>query len=517
LVAGQFLGCITLLQLNFYADCGVRDNESTSCLMPSKAKHAPNVLFIMPDQLRPDFLGFAGCTGIPTPHLDALALESTVYGNAFSPSPLCVPARAALLTGRAPLSNGVLTNHHWLRPEREELGMKTWPDLLRDRGYRTAAVGKMHFHPFDAMEGFDERCIAEDKRWTLIQDDYAEFLAVHGLRKFDPRGLDEYRDKMGAVTFPHGRKFSPDRFVADAAIEFLARQPQGRPFALMVGFPGPHCPYDPCPESLDRVDASRLPKIVAALPDQSPGRDAWFRAYVEGHKRPWHQLDYTSFPGELREMVRHHYAALVAEIDEEVGRIIDACKERGEWDNTLVIFTSDHGEHAGDRGLVGKGDFFEESIRIPMIVKYPGQHDSQQVATPVQLQQSATTILSEAGADIPEYWEYRALNESNTEEKIFGVLGDSCMVRSGKWKLIHYQAGFQDLFDLDNDPREQTNLALKPGLQALRAGLESELLHYVLRGALAGHAEKLVSSGQPLAESTKFARRGWTRTYPMPL
>ena len=137
----------------------------------------------MPDQLRPDFLGCYGASFAGTPNIDRLASQGKLFERAVSPSPICIPARASLLTGHNAFSTGVLTNDFWLRPDHDDCGMPTLASLLSGEGYHTEAIGKMHFIPWDRNEGFSHRYIAEDKRHIYIQDDYAEYLAEHGFRK----------------------------------------------------------------------------------------------------------------------------------------------------------------------------------------------------------------------------------------------------------------------------------------------------------------------------------------------
>ncbi|HEY9248539.1 MAG TPA: sulfatase-like hydrolase/transferase, partial [Rariglobus sp.] len=256
----------------------------------------PDIIFILCDQLRADFLSLHGCAAIRTPHIDRLAREGIVYENAVSPQPLCVPARAAMLTGLNPIQSGVISNHHWLRPDRYALGLHTWPDILRDQGYRTASIGKMHFHPFESSEGFDDRIIAEDKRWPLVGDDYAEFLKTRGLEKFNAITHPDYVENQGAVLFPHGTENSPDRFVSMSAADYIRRQPASRPFAMMIGFPGPHCPYDPSEEYLGHVTPDALPPLCPRIDDGSAERTAWHDAFLAENRAAWHALDYATFP-----------------------------------------------------------------------------------------------------------------------------------------------------------------------------------------------------------------------------
>lgn len=485
----------------------------------------PDLVFILCDQLRADFLSVHGCAAIPTPHIDRLAREGLVFEQALSPYPLCVPARAALLTGLNPLQSGVVSNRHWLRPDRSALGLRTWPELLRERGYRTAAIGKMHFYPWESAEGFDDRIIAEDKRWPLVLDDYAEYLLRQGLRKSDPTHDTEYIAQFGAVTFPHGVELSVDRFVGRSAADYIAQQPTHRPLALMVGFPGPHCPYDPCQEYLDLVNPAALPPPRPRLDDGNPARTRFHRSFIEVHRQPWHNVDYTVFPVAAKRRIRHHYAALIRQIDDEVGRILAALESTGRLERSLVVFTSDHGDHLGDHDLVGKGTYYEPSIHIPLIARRPGAMDAgRRVRPPVQLQQVTATLLDVGGATLPDWWNYRPLfahdrpwSEPTVPVPIFGLLDAGVMVRRGAWKLSRYSAGFTELFDIDEDPIEQRDRSNDPDCQQIRSELEGLLIDWMRESALAGHAEKRITMNPPGFASTSFGQRGWQRLYPAAL
>ncbi len=504
---------------------GVRlRNPDQGCrneIMPTETAPAsqPNLVFIMPDQLRADFLPAYGCRAIDTPHLDAVSAESDIYEDACSPYPLCVPARAALLSGLNPLQSGVLSNGHWLHPERAQMGLKTWPELLREQGYYTAAIGKMHFHPFESSEGFDERTICEDKRWPKVHDDYAEFLAQRGLQKFDAREHPDYAKRMGAIHFPYEAELTADAFVGQSAETFIHRQPAKRPFALMVGFPGPHCPYDPPKAYLDRVREDALPPLIPEPPLDASGPQALREAFLANTRLPWHGLDYSRFPEDRKRAIRRHYAALICQIDEQVGRITAALKSRGMWENTLFIFSSDHGDHVGDRGRVGKGTFFNESTRVPMIVKRPGQCTSQRLRSPVQLQDVSATMLEAASVPLPSWWDYSPMPKTDSTASlgapIFGVLNTMCMVKQSGWKLIHYTSyDYCELYQLDDDPNETNNLILDPACQQKRIELQELLSRWLLQEGVKGHRDKILTRGTALSGDATFGRRGWQRTYP---
>ena len=205
----------------------------------------PNIVFLFPDQLRRDFLSCYGAGFIQTPNVDWIAERGIRYDNAYSASPLCVPARTALLTGMGALRNGVTDNLHALRPDYNKAGIRTWPQILSEAGYFTSAVGKMHFYPWDARHGFRHRVACEDKLWAKVQDDYHHYLKERGLRKLERHEYGDYIERRGAAETDVPWDHSWDRFTGREARRFIEGYEGDGPFALMVGFPGPHDPYDP--------------------------------------------------------------------------------------------------------------------------------------------------------------------------------------------------------------------------------------------------------------------------------
>ena len=160
----------------------------------------PNLLFIMPDQLRHDFLSCYGAPFISTPHIDRIAAEGTRYERAYSLHPVCVAARVSLLTGMNAIETGVTDNGQFLRPDHRACGLDTWAQMLGDAGYYTSAIGKMHFYPWDLHLGFEHRVGAEDKRWLHIEDDYFHYLAARGHRKYHGNEHEGYFENRGAIT-----------------------------------------------------------------------------------------------------------------------------------------------------------------------------------------------------------------------------------------------------------------------------------------------------------------------------
>ena len=162
------------------------------------------------------------------------------------------------LRGRIAIRNGVTNNSQNLRADWRAAGIHTWPELLNDAGYYTAGIGKMHFYPWNERRGFQYRVVCEDKRWLHVRDDYYHYLNRHGLRKLHGNEMDGYHENKGAIIHDIPWEHSWDHFVGTEAVKFINRYGNEGPFAMMVGFPGPHCPYDPNERFLEGVDESKI-------------------------------------------------------------------------------------------------------------------------------------------------------------------------------------------------------------------------------------------------------------------
>lgn len=477
----------------------------------------PNILFLMPDQLRPDFLSCYGATFIDTPHIDSLAAEGVRYDCAYSTSPVCVAARHNLLTGLNSIRTGILGNGQFLRPDYAACGIHTWPELIARAGYRSAAIGKMHFYPWDAPMGFDDRVICEDKRWLHIQDDYADFLAERGLRKLHGNEHEGYFEQRGAIVHQHAFAHSWDYFVGDAAARYIRDYADDRPFAMMVGFPGPHCPYDPSPEYANRYRPEDMP---AAIPEVEGEHPLLRQQNIDGNKRPWNGVDYSEFTDAHKGTIRAHYAALVKQIDDMVGHILQALRDSGQLDNTVILFSSDHGDYLGDHNLIGKGQFFEASCHVPLIARLPGGPQGQGSDALVALADVTPTILALAGAEIPTYMDFMPLPALGIacggRDYLYGMMGGGWMCFDGRWKLCKYGTGEHMLFDLSEDPTEQRNLLKVGGCGDVYLRLDRALTGEIMRSTVASHHDKLVYHTD-LSGDVDFGRSGWQRPYPSAL
>ncbi len=484
----------------------------------------PNLLFIMPDQLRHDFLSCYGAPHINTPNIDRIGNEGIRYERAYSLHPVCVPARCALLTGLNAWRTHVLTNGNYLRPDHRACGMPTWPQLLADHGYLTSAIGKMHFYPWDASFGFEHRIACEDKVWVNIRDDYWHYLQARGHRKYMGKEHEGYDEQRGACISRLPWDCYWDYFVGEEAARFIRDYDDERPFACMVGFPGPHDPYDPTAEFLEQVDVDKIPDPIPGDPihrDVSDGVHPKRQANVPR----WQPETPGPYTDEQKRRVRAHYSALILQIDHEVGRILDALEERGQLDNTLIIFASDHGDMVGDHGINAKGNFYEGSAHVPMLVRPPvGMSDGSPGEVRddlVCLTDVTATLLAASGHGVPAYMDSRplpglGLDGESQHEVLVGGLQSGWMAYDGRYKLVKYGNGSVGLFDLVEDPTEQRNLIDSAEHTAEYRRLDTVLYQEIMRSVQQSHDYNLVYSPRDdaLWASEEFGQPGWQRTYP---
>ena len=480
------------------------------------AKENPNIVFIFPDQLRPDFLSCYGAEFIDTPNIDWIANNGVRYSNAYSAAPICVPARTSLLTGMNAVRNGVTDNQHFLRSDYGQVGIQTMPEILGNAGYYTAAIGKMHFYPWDAYYGYQYRVISEDKRWLEVKDDYSNYLTSNNLKKFHGSEHDGYLENKGAVTNRIPWEHSVDRYVGREACKFIEQNGEDGPFALMVGFPGPHCPYDPSPDFPEIFDPDDMPDSIPEVPENTP---LLREACIEDNKRPWNGVDYSDFTEVKKKKIRAHYAGLVKQIDYEVGEIISTLRKKQLLDNTIIVFATDHGDYLGDHNLIGKASFYESAWHIPLLVRIPGKEGNILCDELVEVKDITATLISLVGLDVPEYMDSiplpsLGLTESCNKERIFGLLSDGWCVFDGIWKLVKYSNGETLMFNLVDDPQEQKNLINDEKYKNTYIDLDTELTKYLMISYNSVVHDRLVDS-KTLFSDKQFGREGAKRTFPV--
>lgn len=473
---------------------------------------APDIVFIITDQQRYDTIAALGASHMDTPNIDRLAKNGIVFTDCHVTAPSCVPCRASLFTGYYPHTNGVLANGQpWSR---------TWVSDLADAGYHCVNIGKMHTIPYDAKAGFHERYVVENKdrylegRWFF--DEWDKALASHGLKKQqreEYRKRADYKDRLGAFTWDLPPALQSDNFIGDTTCWWLETKPVEKPLFLVVGFPGPHPPYDPTPEMAEKYMKRDVP-----VPDVSDEELAdlvgpWVAkrehdVEVDHDSVAW-KLDPT--PEELRRM-RAYYYANVEMIDTQVGRILDTLEARGNMDNTIVIFTSDHGDNLGDHGLIQKWAPYDEVTRVPLIISAPGRFDGgREVTELVQLFDLGPTILEWAGVSPDPTFEAQSLNPAlegkdfSGRDHIFceqagdvNMTGASflTMVRSKTHKLVHFiNRDDGQLFDLESPAGETKNLWDDPASAEIKQALLNRMLEFHIESTVrTRNARRLIVS-----------------------
>ena len=427
----------------------------TAICGPLYAGERPNVLFLISDDQRPDTIGALGNEIIKTPHLDRLVREGTTFTRAIVAVPICVASRAEILTGRDGLRNG---NQDWgFSPTH---GVTHWAAAMADGGYETCYVGKWHTVGRPSQHGY-----------LTTQGLYAggggKFPLTHPQ---DWKGMDVtgYR---GWVFQTDDRQLFPERGVgltpdisadfADAAIEFLSRQ-RDQPFFLHVNFTAPHDPLFYPTGYEDLYDADDMP-----LPRNFRPEHPFDHGNAGGRDELLYQSPRT--PEETRAGLAVYYA-VISHLDAQVGRILAALENTNQLDNTLIIYSSDHGLAMGSHGLRGKQNMYEHSVGVPLIFRGPGVDADRRTAAQCYLRDLYPTTCDLSGIEIPDSVDGRSLRpvlagrQDAVYEHVYAHFRDSQrMIRTDEWKYVIYpQVDREQLFHLSEDPDELRNLATDP-------------------------------------------------------
>ncbi|MFP4377286.1 MAG: sulfatase-like hydrolase/transferase [Spirochaetales bacterium] len=466
----------------------------------------PNILVVMSDQHNARVSGPYGDSLVRTPNMDRLANEGTVFERCYTPSPVCVPARMSFVSGRRPSENGVTDN-----PDILSSAILTWPERLREYGYHTALVGRMHFQGPDQWHGF-ETTFEELRHWRdgrpVRHQEVTENVPNGGY--WSPRSSIEELAGSGS-TFVHYR----DEVVCDRGLQFLREQAElqrgggtaptpapaasaspadrargaARPFAAVIGFYNPHPPYIGKKEIFDyyyekvEVPDDRL----SSMPDYLADYYATFRDWE--NPKP--------MASEAKRRALAAYYANVEHADTQLGRILEVLDQTGLAENTLVIYTSDHGDFIGRRGAWSKMAMYDDTARVPCIARLPGTIEAGRRSEHLlNLRDFGNTFCEIAGAptpsgsDAPSRWGLFTGSgdpgPNETESEIvqspspFGQKESSAlkMVIRWPWKLWCYQIGVErhfSLFHLENDPGETIDLSGRADLDSLMSDLTNRL------------------------------------------
>ncbi|MCC5938239.1 MAG: sulfatase [Lunatimonas sp.] len=440
----------------------------------------PNVLFIISDDLTNTAVSAYENAAGHTPNIDQLAAEGTLFTRAYCQFPVCGPSRASMLSGYYPHGSGTfgyVSGREQIGPDRQ-----MWPQLFKDKGYYTARVSKIYHMgvPGDIEKGSDGT--DDPASWTeRFNSQGPEWLAEgeSELVQNNPFGLKPKQggNVMTIVKAEGDDLVHSDGKTAEKASE-LIRLHKDQPFFLAVGFVRPHVPFvapkgyfDPFPYQ----EVVLPPKVINDW-DDIPERGI---NYVT--------TKHAKMSEEQEKKAVAAYYASVSYMDAQVGKVLKTLKEEGLEDNTIVIFTSDHGFHLGEHGFWMKVSLREESVRVPLIIKIPGQQP-QVCHSLVELLDLYPTVAELAGLPTPEHVQGKSLVKTleNPEHQVrdmaFSVSvrgqGHSFLLRSEKWAYIQYDedaGGGMELFDMQHDSKQYNNLAYLPKYQPIVASFQKAL------------------------------------------
>jgi len=460
----------------------------------------PNVLWIMTDQQRFDCLGANGNRIIRTPILDKLAARSANFQQAFVQSPVCVPSRASYFTGRYPHSHKNRVNYTPL-DAREVLGQQ----MFHDAGYQTGVVGKLHYYPPTAAHarslGWDRVQIDDGVGHTDAYSDYVAWRKTH-----DPKANLPYQSTAplagknpfrAAIAYEHTPTAWCGARTRDMLREFLQSP---LPFFLYSSFFKPHAPYT-VPEPYDRMyDDVEIPlprKVTLAEIQRLPLPVQ--KQILRG--RPQYEMDRTRL-----EWIYRSYYASVSMIDREVGLLLDDLEKSGRAQDTIIVFTTDHGDQLLEHGLVDKNVFFEASVRVPFLLSYPSRVKPGKRDDLTEMVDVLPSLLELCGLPVPVSIQGRSVLSGAKREFAFaeniipevittanldlpyvpgeGVGGirhpDAKMLRTSRWKFNYYPGHGGELYDLANDPREERNLYREPAHQTTVREMKDRLLDFLI-------------------------------------
>jgi len=450
--------------------------------MDKKPKKRPNILLLMTDQMRADALGCRGLTPTRTPNLDSLALEGTVYTNCATVSPICAPARAALLAGLYPHQMGIWNNDPHTFPAKA----CNWVKDLREAGYRTSVFGKTHYYPYngsvpDMREaepliqsyGYQE---VDEIPGPRVSGHLLSHMTAHwrDLGIWDAVRADLASRNSGneAIARPSvlPLELYPDVYVGETAAKYLRSYDRSEPFFCFVSFGGPHDPWD-CPREFARAyDEVQMPAPLPLFTDKYPSRPhgVW-------DKKPKHP---PFSPADVQ-AIRRDYAGKVSLIDAQIGKLLDILREKNLMEDTIIVFTSDHGEMNGDYDRLYKYNFFQSSLMVPLIIRVPDCASTVSDEL-VEFIDIGPRILDLAGVPLS----YPQCGGAEPNPFVFSEYEQETMVYDGRWKMVvNQQHQPYLLFDLRTDPHEQLNLAGGEEFRDKEQELLEEIRTFLVRTA----------------------------------
>ena len=468
-------------------DAALRAQTSSHDPRDKRTPVQPNIIFVLSDQHNPLIIGNHGDPFVRTPNLDRLTAEGTALDNCYCGSPLCVPSRSALLSGLLPHRTGIFTNFQALPSDQT-----TFVHALAIAGYDTVLAGRMHFVGPDQRHGFAERLVGDITPSTIGvgYDNYGVLRGTTG------------QNRVAATKSGPGRSavLQYDEAVLAAACGYLEQRAEtSKPLFMTVGFYGPHCPFV-CPHDL-------FEHYYETLPHPEPLDD--MRGALHPAVEKWlSNRGILDLDLDTIHRARAAYYGLIELMDQYVGRLRETIAATIGSENTLIIYSSDHGDMAGDKGMFWKSNMYEGSVRVPAIFHLPDAIPAgRRITGLTSLLDFGPTLIELAGApalplaDGQSIWpQLTGDKEIDPDRVVLSMCGDlkgdlpSAMVRQGPWKLIdHHSYATPQLFNLEDDPHEQMDLGDSESHAEVKQALYQELNQVWDGAAVHEHVQRVAA------------------------
>lgn len=492
-------------------------------------ENKPNIILLFPDQHRGDALGCLGVTGAITPNLDQLALEGVLFERCYTNSPLCMPSRTSLINGRYVCEHGIWGNGVFNADCQDPSFVRN----IRDAGYHTCAFGKLHLYEHASEKpyimddyiayyrqwGFEEvheyysgtaaSCIGNSSYTKYLEekglvDVYRKYLAAYICNYYAPTTYSNFPKSLMALV-DQGNFSDPrlrrriwsepasslpakdhlDSYTGRSAKKWIENYDGEKPFFLMVGFPGPHDPYDSLLEYRAMYHPEKLAAGITGRPE--PPISSLVQKKLQ-------KIDLEAMTVEQKKQLWIQYFGKITLIDETIGELITALEEKEIYDKTWIIYTSDHGEMLGDHCLLGKRVFYEAAVHIPLIIRPPKGPTGQRILGLTDCFDVTATLLDVAGADPLEEIHGKSLLPIIHRSATFGTEGPSgkeavfsevfgySMLRTNKYKMIIETRSrkMDALYDMEEDPHELNNLIFDPSSEGIRKVLMEKHFNQLL-------------------------------------
>jgi arylsulfatase len=495
----------------------------------------PNILILMTDQQRANCLSCAGHPVVQTPHMDRLAREGIRFARAYTPSPLCIPARSSFLSGLY-----CHTHQKWENAGLEsrvngfdpEPVLPTYPRELRQVGYHTCHIGKAHLHggtehldewkPFMNTLGWDDVFETPGPLWAMrLPSLVSERWSTLGCLELFREDYRQRRQKGGLAAawpspLPEGETL--DDIVGRLALEYLQSYARSEPFLVFVGFPGPHDPWDP-----PRAWAEHYKGIEMDPPKPITEPGFWVPEAAAAHQRALQNNQLGLTPQSIAN-IRLHYYAKISHIDSWIGRILDVLEQRGLLEETFIVFWSDHGEMLGDKGRLHKSVFYEEAVHVPLILRPPRYTHAGAVSHGLTTTIDLYPTLLDLADSLVQYRGFGTSlmpvlddHQQAIHEEVCSEIAFRTMIFDGRYKLVidNATATLLKLYNLQEDPQEAVNLVGDGGTDEIVAHLKDRLLCWSLRthfrkSAESGHQRGVPTTLMEYFVSKKAAAEGET-------